>query len=989
MATIPEVGARARRLTRRLLTATVAAVRWARLAFLASALAVCASVGTPARATGQIRDPLLEWRTVHTEHFDIHYHDPLAMVARRVARIAERTNSTLSEIFGFQPTERVQIVLSDDSNLANGSATALPYDTLRIYAEPPEDLSPLGEYDDWLATLIAHEHTHILHLDQASGLPSILNAILGKVYMPNQVAPRWFQEGIAVWQETEQTSGGRLRSTQWDMYLRMDALEDRFWGFDQVWNDADRWPHGNAAYLYGSFFIRYIADRHGRESIATMMRDYGDSVLPYGLNRVAHRATGHTFSDLWVDFLAERRAHYEAMRSDVDALGRREGIRITTHGEMARAPRFLRDGRLIYMRDDNRSRPRLVVIDPSDGAMGDTLVRLNEGGEAAVHPDGSCVFFSRVDVTRDIYSYADLFRRDLVTGEETRLTQGMRAREPDISPDGRHVVFTVTRAGTTRLMIADSEDIPRTMRELVGSERFDLVYTPRFSPDARSVVFSRWTTGGYRDIAIVDIATGNIDELTHDRAQDTGPVFSPDGRVVYFSSDRTGIANIYAYHLASGTIRQVTNVVAGAYQPAISEDGATLLYIGYTSYGFDLFRLDGLSPDGFREAVPFHDTRPAGSDPSAILDLESEAYDPLPTLYPRSYALDLGQDAYGSQLGISVLGEDAVQQHSYNLRVGIGLVSGNVQLEGSYTYQRSPLAFSLHGFRYVALAGGLSVGGEDRLWAQDVFGGDVGLAYSFPRAFRYDTISLSYAATYTMRAAPWAFELDPNTPPPTLPERGFYSTLRFGWGYSDVERYSYDISPSNGRSIGIGVAVADPLIGSQFRVVTLNWSITQYVPLWEHHVLAMRYGGGWSTGDLGRRGVFGLGGFPNVNPIEGLQAPAVLGGVALRGYPANSRVGVQLHLVQLEYRFPIWRFNGGPWTLPLFFNRLHAAVFCDYGDAFSDSFDIRTFRVGIGAELFLDFTVFYVLAFSLRVGYARGVSDGGIDQVYAHLGSSF
>ena len=34
--------------------------------------------------------------------------------------------------------------------------------------------------------------------------------------------------------------------------------------------------------------------------------------------------------------------------------------------------------------------------------------------------------FSRVDWYRDIYAYADLFRRDLVTGEETRLTQGLR-----------------------------------------------------------------------------------------------------------------------------------------------------------------------------------------------------------------------------------------------------------------------------------------------------------------------------------------------------------------------------------------------------------------------------------------------------------------------------------------------------------------------------------------------------------------------------------
>lgn len=988
----PPPGAPTGRLTPRERARTLGPVRRLATAFFL-ALPLVLLLGAPP-AEAQLRDPLVEWRTIHTDHFDIHYHDPLALVARRVGAVAERAHVTLREIFGFEPTPspgqtRIQIVLTDDSDSANGSATALPFDTIRLYAEPPEDLSTLSDYDDWLTTLVSHEHTHILHLDQASGLPSILNAILGKVYMPNHVLPRWMIEGIAVWQETERTSGGRLRSSMWDMYLRMDALEDRFWHLDQVSTDADRWPHGDAAYLYGSYFIRYIADHHGRESIAAMARDYGDSILPYGINRVAERATGHTFTELWTDFLAERRAHYEAMRDEVDAIGRVEGVRITTHGESTRAPRFLRDGRLVYARADNWSRTRLMVVDPATGATSDTFARLNAGGEGAVHPDGSYVMFSRVDWYRDIYAYADLFRRDLVTGDETRLTNGLRAREPDISPDGRHVVFTTTRAGTSHLMIADVEDVVGTMRELVTHDRFELVYTPRFSPDGRSVVYSCWSHGGYRDIAVVDIDTGVVDQLTHDRAQDTGPVFSPDGEVVYFSSDRAGIANVYAYRLATGTTRQITNVLGGAYTPAVSSDGRTLVYLGYTSWGFDLFRLDALSPNGFREAPVYADARPAGSDTDTYLVAESEAYDPLPTLYPRSYMLDFAQDAFGSQIGISTSGSDVVGQHAYSLRLGFGLVRGNLQVDASYTYQRSPLGITLNGFRYLNTAGGLSVGGVDRIWVQDQAGGSVELSYVFPRSFRYDALSLSYAGTYTSRAEPWNYELDPNTPPPQLPYLGYYSTLRFTWGYSDVERYLYDISPSNGRIITLGVALADPLIGSAYRVVTMTWSATQYIPLWEHHVLALRYGGGISGGDLDRRGVFGVGGFPSVAPISGLYTPNTLGGVVLRGYPTNSRYGTQMHLVQAEYRFPIVRFNQGVLTLPVFLNRMYATVFADYGDAFDSVFDLGRFRLGVGAEVLIDFTLFYLIELTLRVGYARGLMEGGIDQVYANLGRPF
>ncbi len=119
---------------------------------------------------------------------------------------------------------------------------------------------------------------------------------------------------------------------------------------------------------------------------------------------------------------------------------------------------------MIYLRADNRSRGEVVIIDAATGAERETLARTNAGGEAAVHPDGRTIVFAKGDTYREIYFYSDLFRRDLETGEERRLTTGLRAREPDLSPDGRQVVFTISRAGTARLMIAELEDVTGTIR---------------------------------------------------------------------------------------------------------------------------------------------------------------------------------------------------------------------------------------------------------------------------------------------------------------------------------------------------------------------------------------------------------------------------------------------------------------------------------------------------------------------------------------------
>ena len=100
----------------------------------------------------QPRDPSLEWRTIRTDNFVVHYYVPLGRVARRVATVAERAHSQLAEILGYAANNTTHILLTDDSDFANGSATALPFNAIRLFASAPDDISPLTDYDDWLTT---------------------------------------------------------------------------------------------------------------------------------------------------------------------------------------------------------------------------------------------------------------------------------------------------------------------------------------------------------------------------------------------------------------------------------------------------------------------------------------------------------------------------------------------------------------------------------------------------------------------------------------------------------------------------------------------------------------------------------------------------------------------------------------------------------------------------------------------------------------------
>jgi hypothetical protein len=92
-----------------------------------------------------VSDPSLDWHTLETPRFAVHYHEPLEPLARRVVVVAERAYDTLGPVLRYVPDARTHIVLTDDTDFANGSATALPFNTIRLFATAPEDLSPLSD----------------------------------------------------------------------------------------------------------------------------------------------------------------------------------------------------------------------------------------------------------------------------------------------------------------------------------------------------------------------------------------------------------------------------------------------------------------------------------------------------------------------------------------------------------------------------------------------------------------------------------------------------------------------------------------------------------------------------------------------------------------------------------------------------------------------------------------------------------------------------
>lgn len=979
-----------------------------------SAALLVLSIATVARAG----DPYLEWFTLATPHFRVHYHGGLEAVAQRTATAAERAHALIVRDLGSDPDEVTQILLTDDQDGANGSAGVEPYNHIRLFVTAPEDMSALNDYDDWMTVLVNHEHTHVVHLDTISGVPGLINAVLGKTQVPNRSQPRWLIEGLAVAMETAHSSGGRLRSTMFDMQLRVDVLEGRFASLDQIGNDAMRWPSATMWYLYGGRFVEFIRNVYGPDVFSAVIADYGDDIVPWALNRSIYRVTGRTYAELYQAWHEDLQRRYAEQVSEVLRRGRREGTRLTHSGRITYYPRFVpprcqargAPEQVLYFRDDAHETAGLYLLPLASRNRATesdrVLLARSFGGGASFLPNCGVVF-SSLAWSRRLYLFNDLFFQPPRTRsprgferQRQRLTVGERARDPDISPGGHRVVYVTNRDGTTSLRIASIGDGSQWThdRRLVPSIRFEQVFTPRFSPDGRQVAYSSWSRGGYRDVRLVDVDTGRVSELTHDRAIDQQPTWSPDGRWLYFTSDRTGIANVHALDLMTLELFQVTNVIGGAYMPEVSPDGKTLVYVGYTADGFDLYSMP-LDPNRWLPARPPQDTRPPATEVVVNRRWPVEAYNPLPTLRPYAYSLEYGPGTFGQAIRVATQGRDAAQLHSIQGSLTLQTELGGPEFSLGYGYHRLPFGAGVQLSR-TARPRTYSLGVRDHAATEWSTAAATWVSFPELREFDSQSLAVAYSVSRFDTDLPVGPDIDPYAEVPIEPFRGFLGTASLSWSYSNVERSFYDISPAKGYQLGASLDVANEATASDATLTSLVGRARGYLTLpWlRHHVLGLAVSGGSAAGSYARGGLFYTGGFvgEGVGDLIGsfLDSDLRQHSFVLRGYERGTIRGSDFLLFNAEYRFPLAYIDRGIGALPAYFRTLSAAAFADYGGAFNRidldrPFD--SFHLGVGGELWLDLVVGYRIGGTVRIGHAIGTDAQAVKggQTYVVVASPF
>ena len=107
-------------------------------------------------------DPKLNWRSLRSEHFIVHFPQSYAQAAQQTSLLAEQIHHRLSPQFAWQPDQPTHLVLNDFSDTANGSATVVPYNLISLNLSPPPSGSELSDFNDWMENLLVHEYSHIL-----------------------------------------------------------------------------------------------------------------------------------------------------------------------------------------------------------------------------------------------------------------------------------------------------------------------------------------------------------------------------------------------------------------------------------------------------------------------------------------------------------------------------------------------------------------------------------------------------------------------------------------------------------------------------------------------------------------------------------------------------------------------------------------------------------------------------------------------------------
>ncbi len=532
-----------------------------------------------------------KWSYIESPHFDIYYYGGETDLADFTAKVAEDSYEQVSKHLRWEINKRVSIIVyhsHNDFQQTNvvwaymsegiGGVTELFKNRVVVPFE--------GSYSQF-RHVIHHELVHAVINDMIYG-GSIQSIISGRVRLN---IPLWANEGLAEYLSSDW-------DTRADMMLRDLAVHEYIPQVEEL--------NYYFAYKGGQSLWRFIAEKYGREKIGEVFEAMKRS---QNAKDGFQKALGMDYDALtkqWHKYLKKEYWPDVAGREELDDFGKP----LTDHEKDKNfyniSPSLSPDGSKIVMLTDKSGYADIVMIDAIDGRHLKTLVKGNRSVDfeelkwlqpgVSWSPDGKQVVIAAKAGHSDA-----LYLINVDTGKRKKLRFDLDGLFTAAwSPDGNSLAFVGSKGKSSDIYLYNIES-----EELVNLT--DDIYSdsePSWSPDGKTLAFvsdrrnlnsqdyieDNYQYGLFQtDIYKINVASREIKQITATDYNENYPIWANTSNKLLYTADFNGVWNLHLHNLDSGEYYPVTNVLTGIYQLSLSEDDRTLVFSGYSEWGWDIF----------------------------------------------------------------------------------------------------------------------------------------------------------------------------------------------------------------------------------------------------------------------------------------------------------------------------------------------------------------------------------------------------------------
>jgi hypothetical protein len=620
--------------------------------------------------------PEIRWRSVVTDHFIIHYYDHTEPAVYAAWKIAEQGYTSLSELYGVEMREKINLALADYDDYSNGFAN---WTNATILIWISDENFDLRGNNTWLQNVIMHELAHIMTLKKKTDM-QILDWNLGLAYtspfasvtLSDPMAttmfwPEWFAEGLA--QRESERAGNDGWDSRRSMILRDAILFSKPLSLAEMGHFNHNALGNELVYNQGFSFVTFIEKRIGHQKLKEIVDD-GRQVVFFSRHFYPffYEHTGLSIERLyeeWIDSVKETNRRLLPPAQTAATV-------LWDKGFLNSLPKLSRDhSRIGWLSNDKDDFNRTDLVVESYESQGKSI-RIPWAKQSwDFSPDGKKVYYIKSRSPNEFgSSINDIFVRNLENNRETRLIVNARAYDIAIAPDNssmaciryRDGVFSIVKCGI------DGRDMSTVIEGKIGEPFWRLSYDPN---DAGKLATTRVVDGKAR-LCVIDFEKKSIAQLTGANAQEESPFWAKDGRI-YYSADYDGINNIYSVAPDGGDCLRHTSTSGGVFSPFVVDD-STFIGTEYRNKGFRIVKGAMIQDSSFTPP----DTSPCSfkplPKPKGKVNIRSAPYEPrlLRQAWELQTAIDVN-DPYGKlgDIGIPGLSSNLTDSLSCALSAGV------------------------------------------------------------------------------------------------------------------------------------------------------------------------------------------------------------------------------------------------------------------------------------------------------------------------------